>query len=382
MTDTSFGSWNLIKNRETGEEIESSELLFYPNGFDDYVKALQQLMKIDSIEEKLEVHPIVVSMYLANTCRDNCMGCFAKKAYVLDESRRKETTRTKKDIVDELISYGMMDFKFSGGGDPLMGSELVDVLQFVHEKGARSIIITNGDNIGPNLEALAYYLTHFRFSANANNNELHKRMNRPCPAADDFDTRIKNISKLVGLRKEAGLVSGTTYLTNKAVEGSVEGLEEYMKMAIDIGFDYISPRLVGGIKPYRRLLERLETIKSNGSNGVNIILNPESDYPIKEDALLFLKLTIDYEHRVYPCPRGVYSYRFVYGDLDKESFIDIWSSEKRASFVRTHAPFPSEADSMCKRCNYILNGRSPVYNWMMEQMNGKFDFQLLNQNEI
>ncbi len=376
MKESKFGWWNKLRNNNTGEEIEANSILFYPNGLDNYIEALQKLMDIP-IEEKLKLPPIVVSMYLANTCRDDCVGCFAKKKYVLDGSMRKEIRRTKRDIIDELISYGIMDFKFGGGGDPLMAPEFIDVLRLLYERNTRSVVITNGDNIRPNFQALAYYVTHFRFSANANNRELHERMNRPYPEADDFDTRIENVRELVALRKEAGLVSGTTYLVNKAVEGSVEGLEEYLNMAIDIGFDYLAPRLVGGVEPYREALQRLKE-KSRESNGINIILSPEISYPVKEDVLLFLKTTIDNEHRVYSCPGGIYRYRQEfgnYGDMDKESFSKIWAGEKRASLVLQHL------SNICEKCFYVRNGRSGVYNWLMDQMKKDFDFQLVSKNE-
>ena len=303
---STFGKWNFLKDNVSGKRIESNSLIFYPNLISDYSSQLKKLAGMNQ-KDQLKVFPIVVSMYLGNYCRDNCKGCFAKVGN--KKMKLKEPKRRKKEIIKELIDLGITHFKFGGGGDPLASSQLEEVLEIIHKNESKSTIITNGDMItDKRIPILGKYVTNFRFSGNADNQKLHQLINRPSPAADDFNKRIRQVSKLVQIRKRNNLISGTTYLANPIVPGSVAGIEKYLDMAINIGFDYFAVRYVYYYTPLiekqtRKIDKRMKVLQKKMGKKIKIIVPPRIKYKTKTDFMLLMKTTIDYYHNVYPCPK-------------------------------------------------------------------------------
>lgn len=89
--------------------------------------------------------PVIV-WNITNKCNLKCIHCYAKATTSFSneyENNNELTTTQGFQLIDELADYGVPVLLFSGG-EPLLRSDIFDLLEYAQKKGIRTVLSTNG----------------------------------------------------------------------------------------------------------------------------------------------------------------------------------------------------------------------------------------------
>ncbi len=87
-----------------------------------------------------ERRPIVV-WNITRKCNLKCVHCYNDSG--TDKPANELTTEEAKSVLDDLAQFGVPSVLFSGG-EPLMRTDLFDLIEYAHTKRLRTVISTNG----------------------------------------------------------------------------------------------------------------------------------------------------------------------------------------------------------------------------------------------
>jgi len=94
---------------------------------------------IDSFFNNQLNAPVRVGCEITSACNARCMHCYASFSPDSDEL----TTEEWKRIIDQLHGLHVFGVSFTGG-EPLLRSDVEDIVLYAHEKGMRATLATNG----------------------------------------------------------------------------------------------------------------------------------------------------------------------------------------------------------------------------------------------
>ncbi len=88
--------------------------------------------------------PINVTWMITNRCNYNCEFCFRFT------DREELDFETAKMIMDKLIDAGVKKMSWAGG-EPLLWPHIFDLIDYTHDQGVQTMLITNGALIKPEM---------------------------------------------------------------------------------------------------------------------------------------------------------------------------------------------------------------------------------------
>jgi radical SAM protein with 4Fe4S-binding SPASM domain len=94
-----------------------------------------------------ERRPVVV-WNITRACNLRCVHCYNDSG--ADKADDELTTEEAKTVLDDLVRFGVPSVLFSGG-EPLMRTDLFELIGYAVEKGLRAVVSTNGTLITPNV---------------------------------------------------------------------------------------------------------------------------------------------------------------------------------------------------------------------------------------
>ena len=98
------------------------------------------------------------------------------------------------EITEDIINMGVQAVTFSGGGEPLIYPQLIDVLKKLTQSSVRFAALTNGSYLsGETAELFAYHGTWVRVSIDGWDNESYSKYRGV--SHDEFDLVMENIEK-------------------------------------------------------------------------------------------------------------------------------------------------------------------------------------------
>ena len=131
-----------------------------------------------------------------------------------------------------IVSSNARAVQFTGGGEPLLNPDTIKAIVFAHSIDKNVGLITNGSKLTPEL---TQYCTWIRVSLDAYDAESYKRTHGV--GVDEWMTVLENVSAAVRVKGDCTI--GLGYLTD---EQTIEGAEQAIKLAQDLGVDYIQFR--------------------------------------------------------------------------------------------------------------------------------------------
>jgi len=93
--------------------------------------------------------PAYVQIDLTNNCNNNCIACWCnspllkEKAMPYDIKRQALPFELVKNLLDELHTIGTKDIYFSGGGEPFMHPQIMQILEYAKKSGFTCLVNTN-----------------------------------------------------------------------------------------------------------------------------------------------------------------------------------------------------------------------------------------------
>jgi len=199
-------------------------------------KILKYSNKLEAIANNQIPYPVVLHIYLTNTCNNDCDFCIM-------QNEKKKVGTLGKDILIKVLQdahkIGVKLVHFSGGGEPTLNKNLLNSVMMANKLNMETALSTNGSKYIP---TLMKYLNYLRISVNAGTNKKYSEIMKPKDKHTFTD--IKNISKqYLNDRKKFKTpklcdIGWAFVLTDK----NYKDIYKFCKEANDVGVDFVHIR--------------------------------------------------------------------------------------------------------------------------------------------
>lgn len=285
-----------------------------------------------------DCYPLYMEVSPVGSCNHRCVFCAYD--YIGYPNRRLETKKFL-DFIDNVSENGLKSMLYAGEGEPLMHPEIGKFITYTKKKGIDVGLFTNGELLEKKLnDEIFKSLTFIRFSVNAGDKQTYKEIHKK----DVFDKIISNIKYSVKLKKDNNLDT-TLGIQFVLLPENKESVENIVKIASEIGIDYIS------IKPFVQqsdeqfyqmqkqfTLEELDELfkkleqYSNDDFKVIARVNAFKNYGKRDYQNCYgcnFITVLNSAGDLASCLPYWDKEEFVYGNINEQSFTEIWNGDKR-----------------------------------------------------
>lgn len=283
-----------------------------------------------------KVYPIEIEVGLSGACNHRCVFCaldyVGYKPNFLDTDLILSNLRT-------LSEKGLKSVIYAGEGEPLMHKDAPYIFNETKKFGIDVALSTNGALLTKEVsEECLSSMTWIRFSIAAATNKIYDKIQRG--RKGDLQRVYKNLQDAVQIKrdKKLNVTLGGQLLLLEDNKNEVFTLAKNLR---DIGLDYIT------IKPFIPHKYSNNLISVNYSESVEIerhvkeltttnfsvyfrhqaVKNLSEEKPYDRCYALPFMTHISAEGKIFPCVAFVGIKDFLYGNLYKNSFVEIWESE-------------------------------------------------------
>jgi len=339
---------------------------FNPRAFINYCLFIKGIRS----KERAYRGPDWVQIDLTNNCNNNCVGCWCNSP-LLGEKKMDPQTKSKtlpyeaiKKFIDEIYQMGTRRIIFSGGGEPLIHPQAMDILRYVKKKGMLCQVHTNftlvDEKIIKELVNIKLdYLTISLWAATAKTYKLiHSNKD------EDMFYRIKNMLKLLSsLKKKRNLPY--LRLHNVITNLNYQEITLMVDFAQEVKANAVSFAPVDAISGYTDSLLLSDEQRKQIFN-LNRVLKNNNGFLLFDFDEFIRKISSedaskgDYDKDIIdtiPCYAGwlfarlnadgtinscLKSHRIPVGNIYEQKFGQIWNSEKQKEFRRETLRFKKE----------------------------------------
>ena len=317
-----------------------------------------------------EEFPLQVIISIIYPCNFGCPYC----PYTDGNSElRKFYRQNKADLLpvelwqkmaDECGIYGAW-MRCTGGGEPMLHPQMVDMIEYAKAKGARIWLNTNGSVLGPSAKMrqklqriIQANIDLIEFSMDAGDAETYAKVRpprggEPRNPAQWWNNHLDNVRTALEYRKE--FKSPTRIVVSIIQQQAIEDkLEDAIRFWLnEIGVDDVITR-------------KFLTWDDNTSMDFDSSLDPHlyADLPLgkKEPCVWpFERLNVDTLGRIALCGQDIsFSTSNLFPTLWESSIQEIWQGERFNWYRRMHLEGRGSEVAPCRGCSAWLAG---VRNW-------------------
>jgi MoaA/NifB/PqqE/SkfB family radical SAM enzyme len=307
----------------------------------DSHKLMYHVGRVNDWLEGSDIYPLYAEVSPVGYCNHRCTYCALD---YMEYQARYLPTELLKTRLAEMGRLGVKSVMYAGEGEPLLHKNITDIINHTKKSGIDVAITSNGVFFNRKVvtESLAS-ISWIKISINAGTKETYAKIHRT--KEEDFSTVIGNIREAVRFRRAHGLNSTIGMQMILLPENAHEAVL-LAEMAKETGADYLviksySQHLKSLTDQYREfrysdyyhLGEELKKISSGGFNVVfrmNAMKKLESGKKNYSRCLALPFWTyIDAGGGVWGCSAYLGDERFLFGDINKETFEAIWKGERR-----------------------------------------------------
>lgn len=186
-----------IKTGLSWKKNESTTFEFH--NFDFSKKIFYHPDKIQDYKDGKRPFPTTLEIDLTNRCNHRCSFCFYAEHIGTDSEKPSLDTQILKTRLKEAKSLGTKGVSFTGGGEPTIHKDYLDLLAFAKNEGFDVGTITNGSTITErNVDVYVKNLQWIRISMAGGDKESYREIQ----GVDQFEMIVKNIQLLSKKKKE------------------------------------------------------------------------------------------------------------------------------------------------------------------------------------
>jgi radical SAM protein with 4Fe4S-binding SPASM domain len=289
------------------------------------------------------IYPIEMEIGLTNACNHRCIFC------ALDYTGYKPNMingKTLKSNLKELAPKGLKSIIYAGEGEPLIHKEAPDIINYTKSLGIDAAMSTNGVLLTPEVsrECLKS-LTWIRFSIAGITDETYNKIHQCKPG--DLSKVLTNMEEAVKVKKDQHLHTtiGVQLLLLPDNKNEIVQMANRLR---NIGVDYFT------IKPfsqhpqshnilqvdYEEMLNLEKEVRELQTDDFKIYFRAHAMQKKIEHkrcykhcwALPFM-VYMDAKGNLWPCIVFMGKEELKYGNINDQSFVDIWEGEHRKEII-------------------------------------------------
>lgn len=289
---------------------------------------------------------VTAELDLTNRCNNLCPGCAGGRAVNAATLDKAEV----QDYVQQLWDAGAKAVIFTGGGDPLVHRDAVDLMAFAKTLGLDVGLITNGLALtAKKSHRLVQICTWIRVSLDAGGPAMYKLTH----GVDCFVSILDRVGELVAAKKATGSTCtiGLGYLTGPA---TLSGMETFLQHATALGVDYAQFRPFHGdltdIRPAFEALQKRYPVATASLQKYAHFADADKR-PYGECHGRHFTTVIGADANVYVCCHMRGNPKYALGNLREHTFAEIWARRHTVRIDFQDCPLFCRLDE----CNRLLN---------------------------
>ena len=327
--------------------IDSHKLIFHPERVSEWLN-------------NKNIYPIYMEVSPIGACNHRCVFCGLD--FMGYKPDKLELEMLKKRL-PEMATLGLKSIMYAGEGEPLLHKKIVDIVRITKDSGIDVAITTNGVLLTPEKsDEILKECSWIKVSFNAGSAKTYAAIHQT--DSKDFDKVIENLRYAVELKKREK-IDCTLGMQMILLPDNFEEAEQLAAIGKEIGLDYVvikpysqhpqsETKIYKDIK-YSSFLELEEKLKAYSTEKYSVIFRTAAmknwDLNCKSydkcRALPFWSY-IDAKGNVWGCSMFLGKEEFCYGNINDNSFQEIWNGERRRKSLEYVA---NELDISCCRIN-------------------------------
>lgn len=307
-------------------------------------KILKHLDRVNAWLKGENPPPITVELDMTNMCNHKCPECVVN--YFRREDKSFLNKKFATNVIKQLAQADIRGLIFTGGGEPLSNPATIDMVKLAHDLGLDLGFITNGSLINEEAaKAILKNCTWVRVSLDAGSEKTFSLTHGM--DGKEFRRIINNIKLLSRLKRKirSKCTIGVGYLTSK---DTAFEMEKAAILCRDLGVDYLQFRPMQ-IRRGNKFSYSWTNVDMNIENCLNYsndnykVLFSKHKYDMmkRKDYGRFYKKCYGHQFatvvaadgKLYVCCHLRGFDKYCIGDLRKNSFEEIWNSNRREKIV-------------------------------------------------
>ncbi|MGA7562120.1 MAG: radical SAM protein [Desulfobaccales bacterium] len=274
--------------------------------------------------------PMMCVLSFVYICNAQCPNCPYTNSDIRQEYRDRPLMQedTFKIIADQCGPHRAW-IRLSGGGEPMLHPQAVELVEYAKSKGARIGLITNGSRFTENSirRLLACGTDMIEFSVDAGDPDTYGSV-RP---GLDWERLVSTVESMVSLRQQMG--SPTKIIASGINQEGVD-------------IDQVAAFWSGIVDEFQRRKYLTWGINEDHSGNAEPYLRPEEQIPCP---FIFERLNIDSRGKVMVCGYDIRAITDM-GNIHEQSIAEIWKGEGFEYYRRLHLERRGTEIPLCSQC--------------------------------
>lgn len=307
----------------------------------DSHKLIYHVFRVNDWLKGKTVYPIYMEVSPSGACNHRCTYCGLD---FMEYQLRYLDTNILKERISELGRLGLKSIMYAGEGEPFLHQGMAEIINHTKKSGIDVALATNAVLFTRDIaEQTLGDIEWIKVSINGGDRSTYAKIHRCNPG--DFDKVIKNMSYAARLKKKMKYSCALGMQLLLLPENASE-IIKLAELARDVGMDYLVVKpysqhpqskttMFSSIRyrDYEYLADELDKFNTNNFNVIFRISTMKKWDEHKRNYCFCLALPfwsyIDAGGNVWGCSVYLGNEQFLYGNIYKQSFQNIWEGEKR-----------------------------------------------------